>query len=201
MTMATNPVGSDSIGDPACFVPLDELRAGLAGLAPAAQDVGRVAVIVRRGAGGRREVLERSTLSPAEGVPGDAWLRRGAADPQMQIATMQVEVAELIANSQPLTLFGDNLFLELDLSAANLPVGSQVRIGHATVEVTPMPHNGCRKFQARFGPDALRFVSMAPLRERNLRGIYFRVIQAGEVRSGDSVQVLTRAQLTEAHLA
>jgi MOSC domain-containing protein YiiM len=115
----------------------------------------------------------------------------------MQIAVMQAAVAELIANGQPLTLFGDNLFLELDLSAQNLPAGSRVRVGEAVLEVTATPHNGCRKFQARFGQDALRFVSSKELRHRNLRGIYMQVLEPGDVRPGDAVEVMARARVTE----
>jgi MOSC domain-containing protein YiiM len=105
---------------------------------------------------------------------------------------MQRDVAELIANGQPLTLFGDNLFLDLDLSVSNLPTGSRVHVGGATLEVTPKPHNGCKKFHARFGPDALRFVSKPDLRHRNLRGIYMRVVQPGEAAPGDPVEVIAR---------
>lgn len=105
---------------------------------------------------------------------------------------MQIDVAELIANGQPLTLFGDNLFLELDLSAANLPAGSRLRAGTVTLEVTPEPHNGCRKFRARFGDAALRFVSKKDLRQLNLRGVYMRVVEDGEIAADDPVQVLSR---------
>jgi MOSC domain-containing protein YiiM len=51
-------------------------------------------------------------------------------------------------------------------------------------------NNGCRKFQARFGADALRFVSKPELRPRKLRGIYVRVVESGEVRPGDPIRVL-----------
>jgi MOSC domain-containing protein YiiM len=88
--------------------------------------------------------------------------------------------------------FGDCLMLDLDLSKQNLPPGSQLSVGGALLEVTPMPHNGCAKFQARFGKDALRFVSMKELRHNNLWGTYMRVIEAGEVCRGDDVEVLSR---------
>jgi MOSC domain-containing protein YiiM len=60
------------------------------------------------------------------------------------------------------------------------------------VEVTPMPHNGCRKFRARFGPDAVELVSDPQLRQRNLRGIYLRVVEPGDVAIGDPVGVISR---------
>ena len=105
---------------------------------------------------------------------------------------MQTGVAEMVANGQPLALFGDNLFVDLDLSVANLPIGSRLRVGGASVEVTPMPHEGCHKFNKRFGGDALRFVNIKPTRHLNLRGIYWRVIEAGEIEVGSTVQVLSR---------
>jgi MOSC domain-containing protein YiiM len=105
---------------------------------------------------------------------------------------MQHGVALLIANGQPLCLAGDNLFFDLDLSAANLPIGSRLRVGAAVLEVTPKPHNGCRKFMGRFGNDALRFVAHPERRPLNLRGIYLRVVEDGEIAVGDVVEVLAR---------
>jgi MOSC domain-containing protein YiiM len=105
---------------------------------------------------------------------------------------MQRDVAELIANGQPLTLFGDNLFVDLDLSAENLPEGTRLRVGEAEVVMTAEPHNGCKKFDGRFGRDALRFVQAKPTRYSNLRGVYWRVIAAGEAAVGDAVRVLSR---------
>jgi MOSC domain-containing protein YiiM len=186
-------IDSNSIGTPDRFRTLAELQEKLGALSGGREDRGRVALLVRLGEGGRREILDRVRLAPEAGVPGDAWGRAAEPKRDMQIAVMQKDVAELIANGQPLALFGDCLVLDLDLSAANLPSGSRVRVGGAILEVTPFPHNGCRKFRARFGDDALRFVSMRELRHRNLRGIYMCVAEGGEVRTGDQVDVIFRA--------
>ena len=131
-------------------------------------------------------------MTPESGIPGDAWGRQRHPAPDAQLTVMQVDVAELISNGQPLTLFGDNLIFELDLSEANLPPGTRLRAGTVTLEATPEPHTGCRKFRARFGDAALRFVSQRDLRHLNLRGVYMRVVESGEIAVGDTVQVLSR---------
>jgi MOSC domain-containing protein YiiM len=192
MNTADASINSASVGDNQRFPTLEELERRLANLA-APKDTGRVTLIVRKGADGLREVLSKVTLGADTGVPGDAWGRAATPNPETQLAVMQQDLAELIANGQPVTLFGDNLFLDLDLSNANLPTGSRVRAGGVLLEVTPFPHNGCKKFRARFGDDALRFVSKPDLRPWNLRGIYLRVIEAGEIQSGDPVEVVVRA--------
>jgi MOSC domain-containing protein YiiM len=188
-------IDSSSPGDPSRHLPLDDLERGLAALPETPANVGRLALIVRKGEGGRRETPDQVRLTPDAGLPGDAWGRRQQPNPEAQLAVMQTAVAELIANGQPLALIGDNLFLDLDLSRDNLPIGSRLRLGTATLEVTPKPHNGCQKFQQRFGPGALRFVAKPEIRHRNLRGIYMRVVEAGEVGLGDPVEVLRRQPL------
>jgi MOSC domain-containing protein YiiM len=192
MEQAAERIDSSSVGDPVRHCPFDHLASAFERLPPAPTAGGRLALVVRRREGGRREHLDRVRLTPEAGVPGDAWGRRLPLLADAQITVMQTDVAELVANGQPLALFGDNLFLDLDLSAGNLPVGSRVRIGEAVLEVTPKPHNGCRKFLGRFGKDALRFVAQPELRHRNLRGIYLRVVEAGDVQVGDAVEVLAR---------
>ena len=182
-------------GDASRHRPLAELEAGLRALPGPPRDAGRLALIVRRRADGVRETPERVHLVPEEGVPGDGWGRRPPRDPEGQLAVMRRDVAELIANGQPLTLFGDNLFVDLDISAANLPAGARLRVGGALVEVTPKPHDGCHKFKGRFGQDALRFVQAQPTRDQNLRGIYWKVVEPGEASVGALVQVISRTTL------
>jgi MOSC domain-containing protein YiiM len=192
MAEQTIRLDSHSVGNPARYRTLEQLEQSLEALLPAPKDSGRVVLIVVRREGGRRDTPDSVHVTPAEGVPGDAWSRQRAPHWAMQIAVMQRDVAEVIANGQPLELAGDNLFVDLDLSVSNMPPGSRVRVGGALLEVTSMPHDGCRKFQARFGPDALRLVAKPELRRRNLRGIYMRVVQGGEIRRGDGIEVIAR---------
>jgi MOSC domain-containing protein YiiM len=185
-------IDSRSEGDATTFVALDVLEARLAALPAAPKTDGRVVSLISRSEGGQRTLLDRAVMTPESGMPGDAWGRGRRPNPEAQLTVIQHDVAALIANGQPLELFGDNLILELDLSDGNLPTGSRVRVGGATLEVTPMPHNGCRKFRARFGVDALQLVSDRALRHRNLRGVYMRVVESGEVALGDPVTVVAR---------
>jgi hypothetical protein len=168
------------------------LETALQALPPAARDHGRLLLIVCRYADGVRDACERVRVTCEDGVPADGWSRRPPRDPEAQIAVMRHDVATLIANGQPLTVFGDNLFVDLDISAANLPAATRIRVGDAVVEVTPKPHNGCVKFKGRFGTDALQFVRAPPTRDQNLRGIYWKVIAPGDIWLGAPIAVLAR---------
>jgi len=182
-----------SFGDASRHLSSDELTRRFASLSPPARDAGHVRLLVKRGTErGRREEPESALLTVGEGMPGDSWVRGGDPTPESQLTAMEAGVAEIIANGQPWSLFGDQLFLDLDLSSENLPVGSVIEVGEAVLEVTPKPHKGCAKYQARFGVDALRFISRSDLRSRNLRGVYLRVVTEGWVRVGDAVKVVRR---------
>jgi MOSC domain-containing protein YiiM len=85
-------------------------------------------------------------------------------------------------------LAGDNLIVDLDLSADNLPPGTRLAIGSALLEITDVPHKGCSKFAARFGVDATRFVNSREGLCLHLRGIYARIVERGMVAVGDVVE-------------
>jgi MOSC domain-containing protein YiiM len=187
-------INSQSTGDPALFRELADLEAALLALPPSPRDQGRVSLVVVRGDNGRRQTPDRVRLTVHGGLEGDSWGREQHGGVDAQLAVMQHHVALLLANGQPLALSGDSLFLDLDLSAENLPIGTRLRVGTALLEVTPKAHNGCKKFRSRFGAPALRFVNQASLRHRNLRGIYMQVLQAGETGPGDVVEVVDRGK-------
>lgn len=192
----SNPerIDSDSAGDPASHLDMADLEGRLARLPASPKDLSTVSLLVRRGEGGLRDVIESGLLSGDAGLQGDGWVRDPDRSPDAQLTMMDFQVAQFIANGQSLALFGDQLFAELDLSRGNLPVGSRLEVGAAVLEVTGRPHNGCRKFRSRFGADALRFVSRPDLRDRNFRGIYLQIIRDGEVAVGDSVTVTRRPE-------
>jgi hypothetical protein len=171
---------------------LEALEHGFLARSEPPRDSGIVSLIVARPESCSRGTWDCALLTASGGIPGDRWSRASSPDPNMQLAVMETSVADLIANGQPRLLFGDNLFVDLDLSAENLPTGSRLRAGRAVLEVTPEPHSGCRHFRARFGADALRFVAAKDTRSRKLRGIYMKVIEDGELRVGDRIEVLRR---------
>jgi MOSC domain-containing protein YiiM len=87
-------------------------------------------------------------------------------------------------------LAGDQLYVDLDLSATNLPAGTRLAVGDAVIEITAKPHRGCAKFADRFGDEALRFVNTGHGLALNLRGRNARVVTPGTIRTGDRVRRL-----------
>jgi len=176
----------------------EELEAGLEHIRQAPRDHGRLALIVRRPAVDARQVLDVGQLDVSTGLVGDTWQVRGssrtadgAAHPDMQLNIMNARAIALLAQDPARwSLAGDQLYVDLDLSEENLPPGTRLAIGTAIIEVTAQPHTGCKKFMARFGADALKFVNSPVGRALHLRGINARVVQSGEIHTGDTVHKL-----------
>jgi hypothetical protein len=178
-------------GDPSRHLSRAALEAGIAAL-HAPLDDGAVALMVARGPAGERHVLDDTVLTVEGGMPGDRWAAQTKYGPDFQLATTRADVARFIANGQPLELHGDNLFLDLDLSSDNLPTGTQLRAGECLLQVTPVAHNGCKKWVQRFGLCPMQLNLHPDYRALHLRGIYLRVIEGGRVRVGDRVRVVSR---------
>ena len=171
----------------------EELEQGLDTIRQSPQDEGALKLIVRRPDVDQRESIAIGHLDISEGLVGDNWQARGSrhmpggvADPDMQLNIMNSRVAELVADGlERRELAGDQLYLDMDLSTENLPPGTRLAVGEAIVEVTEPPHTGCKKFAARFGKDAVVFVNSGFGKTQNFRGICAKVIQSGDIKTGD----------------
>ena len=175
----------------AVYAAADELESGVAEILRSPAGEGTVELVVRRPAEGEREILEAGLLNAAEGLVGDRWSHK-PKPVETQLTFVNARAIALIAGDdrERWALAGDQLYVDLDLSPENLPPGTRLEVGTAVVEVTDVPHTGCAKYSARFGPDAIRFVNQPPGRALRLRGMYAKVVEPGAVRPGDAVRKL-----------
>lgn len=160
------------------------------------RDGGRVEMIVSRPDVDERVVLDEAMFTVADGLVGDTWLDRGSsrtedgsAHPDMQVAVMNARYLDLIADGDRSRwpLAGDQLLVDLDLHVDAIAAGDRFRVGEVVFEATPQPHTGCKKFSARFGVDAVRFANDEDGKRHRLRGMYWRVVEPGTVRPGDTI--------------
>ena len=173
-----------------------ELEGGLDEIRCSPTDHGRVDLIVRRPAENAREVLAEGKLDTAEGLVGDTWrvrpsnlTRDRSPHPDLQLTLMNCRVAALVAGEdERRQVAGDQLYVDLDLSEANLPPGTRLALGSAVIEISDKPHRGCKKFAERFGQEALLFVNSPVGRELRLRGVNARIVAGGTVRIGDTIR-------------
>ncbi|HEX5943875.1 MAG TPA: MOSC domain-containing protein [Anaerolineales bacterium] len=174
---------------------LTDLEVGLEHIRQAPKDYGTLKMIVRRPRVDERDVIDHGELSITEGLVGDSWKSRGSrhtpdssATLYSQITVMNARCAALLAQSEERwALAGDQLFVDFDLSEDNIPPGTRLAVGSAILEVSAEPHSGCKKFSARFGVEAMKFVNSPEGKRLHLRGINARVIEAGAIRVGDII--------------
>jgi hypothetical protein len=182
--------------NPVQHLMLEQLEAGLEHIRQSPKDVGVLRLISCRPKKNEREVLAEGQLDPAQGLIGDNWKARGSrsaadgmANPEMQLNVMNARAIALIAQDlSRWALAGDQLYVDFDLSEANVPPGTRLAIGTAVIEVTAPPHLGCKKFSARFGPDATKFVNSSEGKQLHLRGVNAKVVQPGKISGGDKVK-------------
>jgi hypothetical protein len=186
------------------YLSMSQLEAGMDDIRSAPMDHGRLEMIVQRPREDERVVVDQGELSRSEGLVGDNWKTRGSkhapdgsANLYAQITIMNARCTALLAQGEHRWgLAGDQLYVDFDLSDENIPPGTRIAIGSAILEVSAEPHSGCKKFSARFGVDAMKFVNSPEGKRLHLRGINAKVIQGGIIHVGDVVKKVDGALLS-----
>ena len=177
-------------------VTTQQLEEGLDLIKKSPNDNALVDMIVCRPTEGNRKILQEGFLDKVIGLEGDNWIDRGSAKtadgcshPDMQLNIMNSRSITLIARQKDRwQLAGDQLFIDLNLTDKNIPAGTRLSIGDAIIEVTAIPHNGCKKFTERYGIDAVKFVNSPIGKELHLRGVNAKIIKSGKIKVSDVVK-------------
>lgn len=171
---------------------LDDFSAQLPHVQAAPLDDGPVELVVRRPAEGEREILDVGELDLQLGLVGDRWAFRDHSTPSYLLAQLTLINTRVLSVIEPdrsrWPLAGDQIYVDFDLSEANLPPGTLLALGTAVVEVSDEPHTGCARFSARFGSDALRWINSPTGRALRMRGMNTRIVEPGRVRPGDRIR-------------
>ena len=179
----------------ATHLTLEELESGLGRTGDSPRDSGLIELIVSRPAVDERVLLDSAEIDVADGLVGDSWKARGSkatpdgsAHPEAQITLMNSRIAQLITGDRALWQWaGDQLYVDFDISAENLPPGQRIALGTVILEVSAVPHTGCAKFTERFGHAAIQWVNSPVGRQARRRGVNTRVVQGGTIRRGDTI--------------
>jgi hypothetical protein len=158
---------------------------------------GKINSLCLRKDDGIREHPDSIELDIQKGAIGDRWIWRtwkqlenGDSDPRVQIAVCNSRIINLIQNEKNNPYHpGDNIMVDHDLSAPDFAVGKRFRVGEVTLEVTDVYNDACAKFAGEFGKDILKWINIPKFRALNLRGIYCRIIEGGNIQIGDRLNL------------
>lgn len=175
-----------------------ELSLAMPSILAAPRDAGVVRLLCTRPKPNLRSFPDVLTLTRLKGVSNDyhldqPWLELsdGSADPRIELSIMPWRVLDLCWRERDRVAHpGDNIAVDMSLSEVDLPVGSQLSVGTAIVEVSDVPNDGCVKWKVRCGKDAYKWIIAPEHLKLRLRGLYARVVQDGEVRIGDIIRRL-----------
>jgi len=177
------------------YLTTEQLEANLEHIKQSPTDNCILEMIVIRPDVDQRKILLEGYLDIEKGLIGDNWSTKGNSKttnggphPDMQLNIMNSRcISHIAKNKDRWPLAGDQLFIDMNLSDENLPPGTQLSIGEATIEITAIPHKGCKKFTQRFGMDAVKFVNSPVGKKLHLRGVNAKVVKSGKINTRDIV--------------
>ncbi len=123
----------------------------------------------------------------------DAWLKTddNMPDKRLQVTLLPTRILELVwreSDGDTLIHPGDTMVADLDMSHANLPIGTYLQIGSAVIQVSDYYNGGCKKWRARYGEESFYWFNRADNRDKRLRGILCEIVKDGIVREGDMLK-------------
>lgn len=144
---------------------------------------------------GLRTFPDTLAMTVDHGIIGERWttkpwltLPNGEPDPRIQVSILSQRVMDLCWRDRTKTVHpGDPIVVDMNLSAANLPVGTRLSAGSAILEVSDKFNTGCIKWRDRYGDDSLRWINKRENRDFRLRGILCKIVQDGTVKVGDQL--------------
>lgn len=183
---------------PATPVTAAELAAALPAILAAPCNGGVVRLLCSRPKPNFRTFPQTLTFTRATGVVGDfeharPWLtlQDGNPDPRNQVSIMPWAVLELVWRDRDRVPHpGDNIAVDMNLTEANLPVGTLLQAGTAVLRVSDEPNDGCVKWKVRCGRAAYDWITHPEHLPLRLRGLYCSVEQDGAMRLGDKLRRL-----------
>jgi MOSC domain-containing protein YiiM len=176
----------------------EELAALLPAVLAAPREGGVVRLLCVRPKPNARSYPDKITMTRAHGVTGDfeasrPWLTLpdGSPDPRNQVSIMPWQVLDLVWRDRDRVPHpGDNIAVDMNLTEANLPVGTLLAAGTAILKVSDEPNDGCVKWKVRKGRAAYDWITHPDHLPLRLRGLYCSVEKDGEMRLGETLRRL-----------
>jgi len=172
-----------------------ELDAALPDVLAAPKTGSEVEILCYRPDRNQRVFPDSLQLTREAGIEGDyemraPWLKLpdGSPDPRIQVSILPKRVLDLVWRDRENVAYpGDTIIADLNVTLENMPVGTQLQVGDAVVEVSDLWNEGCAKWKVRMGREAYDWTSAPDHEALRLRGIYCRIIVDGKVRLGDTI--------------
>ncbi|EEE35545.1 conserved hypothetical protein [Rhodobacteraceae bacterium KLH11] len=186
------------VGLKTAFVTRQECEAAMPDILAAPKDDAAIESLCFRPFQGGRSFPDNLQMSAEHGIKGERWLTDpwlrlpdGRPDPRIQVSILPLRVMNLCWRDRTNAVHpGDTMVADLDMSEANLPVGTRLRVGSAVIEVSDMFNTACVKWQARYGDESLHWINHPTYRPLRLRGVLCRIVVDGTVHDSDRIRVM-----------
>lgn len=180
------------------FKSIEELNAELPHIRNAPKDDGVIHKLCYRPGFRKREFVDEISLSVTDGVIGDRWkefgwlkLPDGSADPRIQVCILPKRVLDSVwQEDHGVDYPGDTMIVDMDMSEANLPIGTRLQVGSAIIEVSDVFNDACTKWSARYGKPSREWINLPENLPLRLRGILCQVVEDGKVSLSDRMRKL-----------